>query len=135
MLGLLAVTGLRLGEVLSLRVEDIDWSEGLLRIGEAKFLKSRLVPLHPSTLNQLRAYKKRRDEFFAERVADPVSRFFVTCHGNPVRRSQVGRGLPWSIQKDWFARAWFTPWPADPRSATPFRHCDPTALVPKRRAS
>jgi len=46
---LLAVTGLRLGEALGLRLGDMDWSEGILTIRGAKFGKSRLVPLHTST--------------------------------------------------------------------------------------
>jgi integrase len=63
----LAVTGLRVSEATGLKSEDIDWSEGVLKITSTKFLKSRLVPLHPSTLKQLRSYAKRRDRFFAER--------------------------------------------------------------------
>src|SRR5438105_1001854 len=51
--GLLAVTGLRLGEALNLRTEDLDWSEGMLTIRGAKFGKSRLVPLHASTCKVL----------------------------------------------------------------------------------
>ena len=48
--GMLAVTGLRLGEALNLRIGDTDWSEGILTIRGAKFGKSRLVPLHASWL-------------------------------------------------------------------------------------
>ena len=51
--GLLAVTGLRLGEALNLRIGDVDWSEDLLTIRGAKFGKSRLVPLHASTCKVL----------------------------------------------------------------------------------
>ena len=47
--GLLAVSGLRLGEAINLQPQDVDWSEGVLTIRGAKFGKSRLVPLHPST--------------------------------------------------------------------------------------
>jgi len=57
--GLLAVTGLRLGEALNLRTGDLDWSEGILTIRGAKFGKSRLVPLHTSTCKVLAAYAKR----------------------------------------------------------------------------
>jgi integrase len=46
LLGLLAVAGLRISEALNLRGGDIDWSEGVLTIRDAKFGKSRLVPLH-----------------------------------------------------------------------------------------
>src|SRR5215470_20456097 len=59
--GLLAVTGLRLGEALNLCIGDIDWSEDLLTIRGAKFGKSRLVPLHASTCKVLADYAKRRD--------------------------------------------------------------------------
>ena len=64
--GLLSVTGMRLTEALNLKLEDIDWQQGVLSIGRAKFQKSRLVPLHESTLRQLRDYKKRRDRFFVQ---------------------------------------------------------------------
>ena len=89
LLGLLAATGMRLSEALSLRPEDIDWSESLLRIQKAKFLKSRLVPLQRSTLSQLRIYAKRRDEFFAERPLPPGARFFVTSRGSPYSYTYV----------------------------------------------
>jgi integrase/recombinase XerD len=89
-LGLLAVTGMRLGEVVGLRSEDIDWAEGVLTIGKTKFLKSRLIPLHPSTLAQLRSYARRRDRFFAQRAQGSLPRFFVTCSGNPFCAGQVG---------------------------------------------
>ena len=62
--GLLAVTGLRLGEALNLRPGDMDWSEGILTIRGAKFGKFRLVPLHASTCKVLADYAKRRDERF-----------------------------------------------------------------------
>ena len=89
-LGLLAVTGLRVSEATGLEPEDIDWSEGVLKIRSTKFLKSRLVPLHPSTLKQLRSYAKRRDRFFADRAHGAFPRFFVTCYGTPCRRGNVG---------------------------------------------
>ena len=89
-LGLLAVTGMRISEATGLKSEDIDWSEGVLGINSTKFLKSRLVPVHPSTLNRLRSYAKRRDRFFAKQ-AQGLPRFFVTCGGTLCRRNNVGR--------------------------------------------
>jgi integrase/recombinase XerD len=56
--GLLAATGLRLGEALRLRFDDLT-AEGLL-IRETKFRKSRLVPLHPTTTQVLQRYVKLR---------------------------------------------------------------------------
>jgi integrase len=61
--GLLAVTGMRVSEAIHLRSDDVDWTEGLLTIRDTKFGKSRLVPLHQSTLELLRSYATRRDRF------------------------------------------------------------------------
>jgi integrase/recombinase XerD len=47
--------GLRLSEVLNLRVTDIDSERRMLRIEQAKGAKDRLVPLSPTLLNDLRA--------------------------------------------------------------------------------
>jgi integrase/recombinase XerD len=91
LLGLLSVTGMRLTEALNLKAEDIDWDQGLLSVGRSKFQKSRLVPLHPSTLQQLRDYLKRREEFFAERPwRQPVNRVFVSTHGAALTRTEIG---------------------------------------------
>jgi integrase len=57
--GLLSATGTRLTEALNLKPEDIDWEQGVLTIGRVKFQKSRLVPLHESTLMQLRAQSRQ----------------------------------------------------------------------------
>mgnify|MGYP001408018209 CR=1 FL=1 len=48
--GLLLVTGLRVGEALALEVQDLDVTEGLLKVRAGKFRKSRLVPLSRSAL-------------------------------------------------------------------------------------
>lgn len=61
LLGLLAVTGMRLGEVLSLEREDLDRKQGVLTLRRTKFGKSRYVPLHPSTQQALRGYEALRD--------------------------------------------------------------------------
>lgn len=61
LIGLLAATGLRIGEAITLDRADIDWSEGVLRIRESKFGKSRLVPVHASSLSALKNYASQRD--------------------------------------------------------------------------
>jgi integrase/recombinase XerD len=50
LLGLLSVTGLRISEALDLKLEDVDLDQAVLTIRAAKFGRSRLVPLHPSTV-------------------------------------------------------------------------------------
>lgn len=56
--GLLAVTGMRVGEALALRLDDLGSDH--LRIRRAKFHKSRLVPLHPTTIAAMKRYLLRR---------------------------------------------------------------------------
>jgi integrase len=83
--GLIASTGLRVGEALSLRNMDVDLKIGLLSIHQTKFGKSRQVPMHPSTLDALRRYRWMRD-LACEPAADDTA-FFICTRG---RR----RGLP-----------------------------------------
>lgn len=91
LLGLLAVTGMRVGEALSLKPEEIDWAQGVVTVGRAKYQKTRLIPLHESTLRQLRAYAELRQRFFAERPwLRPAHRFFVSTYGGPLSVTEVG---------------------------------------------
>lgn len=78
LLGLLAVTGMRVGEALKLDDEDIDWDDGVVLVRESKFGKSRIVPLHHSTVEVLRSYVATRDELVDRRV--PA--MFVSIRGN-----------------------------------------------------
>jgi integrase len=78
-IGLLASTGLRSGEVARLDRQDVDLEHGILRIRCTKFRKHRLVPVHPTTLDVLRTYANARD------VAYPRSRspaFFLSVRGS-----------------------------------------------------
>jgi integrase/recombinase XerD len=68
--------GLRLSEVLALRVQDIDGERRLLRITQGKGAKDRLVPLSPTLLAALRTYWRRYrpdDWLFAGRAGTPRS--------------------------------------------------------------
>ncbi|MCI0541404.1 MAG: tyrosine-type recombinase/integrase [Verrucomicrobiales bacterium] len=88
--GLLAVSGMRIGEVLNLLNSDINWSEGLLTIRHAKLSKSRLVPLHASTLKALKTFVRHRDCFFSElRPRPEVSHFFVSSRGTRLYYTHV----------------------------------------------
>jgi integrase/recombinase XerD len=62
LIGLLTVTGMRIGEAIRLDLGDVDWDEGLLTIRDSKFDKSREVPLHPTTTDALAAYARLRDK-------------------------------------------------------------------------
>jgi integrase len=61
LIGLLTVSGMRIGEAIKLDRSDVNWDDGVLLIRESKFGKSRLVPLHPSTVKALAAHAELRD--------------------------------------------------------------------------
>lgn len=61
LIGLLTVTGMRVGEAVALDRHDFDSRNGLLIIRKGKFGKSRELPLHPSTVDALHCYLCRRD--------------------------------------------------------------------------
>jgi integrase len=61
MIGLLAVTGMRVGEAIRLDRGDIDDRHELLVVRDSKFGKTREVALHASTTAALRGYLRRRD--------------------------------------------------------------------------
>jgi integrase/recombinase XerD len=87
--GLLSVTGLRLGEALNLELQDVDLKSGVLTIRNAKFGKTRLIPLHPSTRRVLADYLVRRNRHWSRR---PVSRYvFVSNWGNQLDRGEIHR--------------------------------------------
>jgi integrase len=62
LLGLLAVTGMRMSEPINLDRKDVDLKNGILTIRQTKFDKSRLVPVHITTRNKLREYARLRDK-------------------------------------------------------------------------
>lgn len=86
-IGLIAATGMRLGEVIALNEADIDWVRSLLTVRLTKFKKSRLVPLTRSTLAAIRSYAGRRDDTFPRR---PTASFFVTSVGTRLVKQQFG---------------------------------------------
>lgn len=90
LLGLLAATGMRLGEALRLTDSDVDLHEGLLRIRHAKFDRDRLVPIQPSTAVALSDYLQRRNRLYPTR---PDS-FFVSSIGTPLRTKSVDAAFP-----------------------------------------
>lgn len=87
-LGLLAVTGLRVGEAIRLHRDDVDIKQGLLRIRQTKFGKDRFVPLHPSTTRALACYARRRNVIFS---VSAYPHFFLSDQGKPLIDCMVRR--------------------------------------------
>ena len=74
LIGLLAATGLRVSEALDLRFDDL-LPNAVLRIRQTKFAKSRLVPLHATSVDALTAYLQER-----QRVASADDHLFVSAN-------------------------------------------------------
>lgn len=78
LIGLLASTGLRVSEALNLRVDDL-LPDGVLHIRQTKFNKSRLVPMHASVVEALRAYLDVRRRF-----AEADDHVFLSVDAKPM---------------------------------------------------
>ncbi len=86
--GLLSVTGLRISEAIALERHDVDLQQALLTIRTSKFGKSRLVPLHPSTVQALAQYVRQRDRILGQLT---TLNFLVNEHGRSLESSNVRR--------------------------------------------
>jgi integrase/recombinase XerD len=86
LIGLLAVTGMRVGEAIRLSRADIDWEDGVLLIRETKFGKS-TEPLHASTVDALAGYARFRDR---QQPRPQTASFFVSTGGTQLIYADVG---------------------------------------------
>lgn len=82
LIGLLASTGMRVGEALRLDKTDFNSSLGLMYIRHSKFGKSRQLPIHPTTTKALCRYMKKRDHYLFKN-SNPA--FFLSTSGTRVR--------------------------------------------------
>ncbi len=88
--GLLAVSGMRLGEAVGLLCDDVDLDAGVITIRHAKFDRPRLVPLHQSTTGALHRYRLARDRCCP---APRTANFFLSSVGTGLTRSGVDTTL------------------------------------------
>ncbi len=72
---LLYACGLRRGEAINLKIEDVDFEQGTLSLWKTKFHKERLVPFSPAVGQKLQAYLARRNK--ARLPAGPKNPFFA----------------------------------------------------------
>ncbi len=89
LLGLLSVSGLRLGEARNLELQDVDLEAAVLTIRGAEFGKTRLVPLHASTCAVLADYIARRRRHWVGRVVS--SYLFVSNRGHRLDGGEIHR--------------------------------------------
>lgn len=85
LIGLLAVTGMRIGEAIALDRADFDDQQGLLVV-TGKHGKRRQLPLHPSAVVALRGYLRRGDRPTAKR---PERALLVSASGTRLLISNV----------------------------------------------
>ena len=87
--GLLAVTGMRVGEAIALDFKDVNFDQGFADHSKSqKGNKARLVPLHSSTTQALKLYTEARRKCFPPL---PSSSFFVSERGTRLYYSTVNR--------------------------------------------
>jgi integrase len=92
LIALLSVTGMRIGEAISLDRDDFDATNGILTIRNGKFGKSRELPLHPTTVTALDEYLRRDDR---PRLAPNAVALFVSVTGTRLLYGNV----QWTFQK------------------------------------
>jgi integrase len=118
--GLLACTGMRLGEALRLTTADFDAVSATLRVPRAKFSPQRLLPLHPSTVAALRRYivERNRHPAFSDRL-------FLGRGGRPLCQRTV-HGVFRALTVDFTATG-----ARDRPRVHDFRHTFATRLIAK----
>ena len=90
--GLLAVTGMRVGEAVALARADVDPDDGVITIRAqiAKLERTRLIPLHPTTTDALRRYAAERERLCPRPRS---TAFFLSRTGTALDRSSVAKTL------------------------------------------
>jgi integrase len=89
-IGLMATTGIRTGEATGLDRDDVDLARGVLVIRASKLGKSRLVPLHPTTVEHLVAYQRRRDRLYPRPA---TTAFFLSSAGTRLNSTSTGKAF------------------------------------------
>lgn len=84
--GLLVSTGMRVGEAIRLQRDEVDLKQGVLRVSNTKFGKSRLVPVHDSTREALHRYAAFRDQYHP---AGGSRAFFLSEYDAPLNYDRV----------------------------------------------
>jgi integrase len=89
---ILYATGMRIGEALRLRLQDVDLESGTLLVRDSKFFKSRVVPISASLAEAIRKYLLER----LKAAASPEAFLFLNHRSRPYspdKFAQIFRGL------------------------------------------
>ena len=96
LIGLMATTGLRLGEALGLDHQHVDLRDGALHVRAAKQQKQPEVPLHPTTTEALRGYARLRDRLCPR---PDTAACFLSPQGRRLHKTTVHRLFPRLIRE------------------------------------
>jgi integrase len=89
-IGLLAVTGMRPGEAMRLRLGDVNLADGVIRVEMTKFGKSRIVFLHPTACMAMSEYLQIRGRWISAR-RETSDMFFTNTNAAPVTAAVSSR--------------------------------------------
>lgn len=106
LISLLAATGMRISEALTMTRGDADLDAGVLRV-TGKHGKVRLIPLHPTMTAMLKGYAAIRDR---DCPAPPAGTFFLATTGRALHPN-IARATYWQVLE----RAGITAPPDQPR--------------------
>jgi integrase len=107
--------GLRVGEAVRLRLQDIDWDRCVLTIHDTKFAKSRLVPFGPKLAARLRDYVQQREAHAGRLLSDQP----LFCFGPDKSRLICSGTVSRTFSKVWSKLGLNAP----PGVAVPRLHC------------
>ena len=86
--GLLWSSGMRIGETINLQKGDVDLTDGIITVREAKLDRTRLVPLQQNSVDALASYAAGRDRLCPR----PRSQaFFLSSRGTTLIPQAVGQ--------------------------------------------
>jgi integrase len=88
LIGLLSVTGLRIGEALALNLGDLDTKRRLIFVRKGKFGKDRYASLHPTTTKAMEKYLLKRGALGSSGNNSP---FFLDPSGKRLGYQQVAK--------------------------------------------
>lgn len=86
---LLYSTGIRIGEALAIKNEDIDFENCVIYINKSKNGQQRLAAINDSLLKVLKDYEYFRNKIPINGVRLPQRNFFITQLGKPIRYGSV----------------------------------------------
>jgi integrase/recombinase XerD len=90
LIGVLAVTGVRIGEAIALDDTDVDLEAGCLTVRAGKWNAARELPLHASTITALAEYRALRERYWP---VPKVPAFFLSMRGTRVHASHFGEAF------------------------------------------